>query len=74
MLPNTWLFTPLSNFLKKKRAFNINSLWLSKIIKDWKPQIIHSLSFEMGAHLTRNALSNVPKKQQTTVDHIILGN
>lgn len=63
LFPNIRWVIFLSNLLFKYRL-PISRRWLRLIIKQWKPDIIHSLSFRMGGFLTYDVFEKIQKQNR----------
>lgn len=59
LLPGARSLRPLMNWVRHR--FHLGPRWLRWIILTWKPDIVHSLSLDMGAKLTWWALRGLPK-------------
>jgi hypothetical protein len=62
LLPKNRLLRPVTARLEDR--FDLNTYWLKRIILSWRPDIVHSLSFHMGARYTWKALEQIPKSQR----------
>lgn len=64
-----WLFPQYLNSSFETQKIDsknrvLTQLWLRRIIKWWKPEIIHSLSINFGGYLTWKALKKIPKTER----------
>lgn len=62
LLPKSRLLRPLVDRLAAR--LDLNTLWLKRILLAWKPDIVHSLSFNKGARYAWMALQTLPRQDR----------
>lgn len=62
LLPTSRWVRPVTRRIAAR--FDLPRLWLRRVILSWKPDVVHSLSFDMGAYLTWNVLKDLPKTKR----------
>ena len=61
LIPEIPYTRSLSNWVEDR--FALSARWLARIIRSWRPDIIHSLPLHTGGKLTRKALERIPISQ-----------
>lgn len=61
LIPEIPYTRSLSNWVEDR--FALSARWLARIIRNWRPDIVHSLPLHTGGKLTRKALERIPVSQ-----------